>query len=141
LKAAGQAYRLLYLQEPGRFRASRDRWEAAALADGELIARLFPDSHGRRVLLSHMRPEVARGHLWPILPDARRTLALGYRNAGGTLDEAGMLFANRASWAHVLEACATLLEVPVTALLSRKEADILAGHGDPAQLRAFRQGN
>ncbi|TBW33223.1 xylulose 5-phosphate 3-epimerase [Azotobacter chroococcum] len=141
LKAAGQAYRLVYLQEPGRFRAPRDRWEAAALADGELIARLFPDSHGRRVLLSHMRPEVARGHLWPILPDARRTLALGYRNAGGTLDEAGMLFANRASWAHVLEACSTLLGEPVTALLTREEADILAGHGDPAQLRAFRQGS
>lgn len=135
LKAAGQAYRLVYLQEPGRFRAPRDHWEAAASADSESVARLFPASHGRRVLLTHMRPEVARGHLWPILPDAGRSVALGYRNAGGTLDEAGMLFANRASWVHVLEACALLLGTPAATLLSQKERDILGGRGDPAALR------
>ena len=83
LAEAGQAYRLVYL-EPGRFRAPRDRWEVEAVADEALVERLFPDSHERRVLLTHMRAEVARGHLWPILPDARRTSVLGYRNRGGT---------------------------------------------------------
>ena len=88
------------------------------MADEALVERLFPDSHERRVLLTHMRAEVARGHLWPILPDARRTSVLGYRNRGGTLDEAGMQFANRACWGNVLAACARLMEVPRTALLT-----------------------
>ncbi|MGV8481610.1 hypothetical protein, partial [Pseudomonas aeruginosa] len=51
LAEAGQAYRLVYLQEPGRFRAPRDRWEVEAVADEALVERLFPDSHERRVLL------------------------------------------------------------------------------------------
>lgn len=135
LQATGYAYRLVYLQEPGRFRAPRDRWEVSALADDALTARLFPDSFERRVLLTHMRPEVARGHLWPILPDARKSIALGYHNTGGTLDEAGMLFANRACWANVVAACARLLDIPRTALLSADEAAAVAGKGDPSILR------
>ncbi|HAG18494.1 MAG TPA: xylulose 5-phosphate 3-epimerase, partial [Pseudomonas sp.] len=94
-----------------------------------------PDSMEMRVLLTHMRPEVARGHLWPILPDARKCSALGYRNRGGTLDEFGMQFANRASWANVLAACARLRNVPRTALLTRDEAAAVAGKGDPQILR------
>jgi phosphoketolase len=49
-----------------------------------------------------MRPEVARGHLWPLLPDALNSEVRGYRNRGGTLDEAAMLFANSSTWAHIL---------------------------------------
>ncbi len=105
------------------------------MAEEALVERLFPDSHERRVLLTHMRAEVARGHLWPILPDARRTSVLGYRNRGGTLDEAGMQFANRACWGNVLAACARLMEVPRTALLTPEEAAAVAGKGDPALLR------
>src|SRR5690606_26849974 len=71
LKEAGYGYRLVYLQEPGRFRAPRDEWELEAVADEATVRRLFPDSYERRVMLTHMRPEVARGVLWPILPDAR----------------------------------------------------------------------
>ncbi|WP_371369168.1 xylulose 5-phosphate 3-epimerase [Pseudomonas sp. QL9] len=135
LSEAGYAYRLVYLQEPGRFRAPRDSWELAVVADDELTERLFPDHCTRRVLLTHMRPEVARGHLWPILPDALRSSVLGYRNRGGTLDEAGMLFANRACWGDVLAACARLLEIPRSALLTAEEAAALAGKGDPRALR------
>ncbi|MFV3304164.1 xylulose 5-phosphate 3-epimerase [Pseudomonas sp. NY15181] len=135
LEEAGYPYRLVYLQEPGRFRAPRDNWELQSVADEALTARLFPDHCERRVLLTHMRPEVARGHLWPILPDALKTSVLGYRNQGGTLDEAGMLFANRASWANVLAACARLMDVPRTALLTPDEAAAVAGKGDPALLR------
>lgn len=135
LRAAGQAYRLVYLQEPGRFRTPRDRWEEEALADADLRARLFPDGLERRVLLTHMRPEVARGHLWPILPDARKSVVMGYRNRGGTLDETGMLFANQASWAHVVQACAGLLGLSLDGLLSEDEVAAVAGKGDPAALR------
>ncbi len=135
LKEAGVAYRLVYLQEPGRFRAPRDRWEIEALAAEGVRERLFPEKMTQRVLLTHMRPEVLRGHLWPILPDARRSSVLGYRNRGGTLDEAGMQFANRASWANVLAACARLLDIPRTALLKSDEAAAVAGKGDPRVLR------
>ncbi|CAD5109161.1 phosphoketolase family protein [Zestomonas carbonaria] len=134
LAVAGYAYRLVYLQEPGRFREPRDRWEAEATADAALREALFPVD-ARRVLLTHMRPEVARGHLWPILPDARRSAVLGYRNRGGTFDEAGMLFANAATWAHVLAACAQLLEVPLDSLLTEDESAAVAGKGDPLVLR------
>src|SRR3546814_3141432 len=80
LKEADCAYRLVYLQEPGRFRGPRDHWEVGARASEGVAEQLFPDAMEMRVLLTHMRPEVARGHLWPILPDARKCSALGYRN-------------------------------------------------------------
>ncbi|AHL74716.1 xylulose 5-phosphate 3-epimerase [Stutzerimonas stutzeri] len=135
LKEADVAYRLVYLQEPGRFRAPRDRWEIDGLAADGVTERLFPERMELRVMLTHMRPEVARGHLWPILPDARRNSVLGYRNRGGTLDAEGMQFANRASWANVLAACARLLDVPRTALLKPDEAAAVAGKGDPRIVR------
>jgi phosphoketolase len=135
LSTAGCAWRLVYLQEPGRFRAPRDSWEQAALADAEVVERLFPASYERRVLLTHMRPEVARGHLWPILRDARANVVLGYRNRGGTLDEAGMLFANQATWAHVVQAAAQLLGKPLGDLLSGAEIAAVQGSGDPRCLR------
>lgn len=135
LEAVGYAYRLVYLQEPGRFRAPRDLLEQRVVADDALCARLFPAAMPRRILLTHMRAEVARGHLWPLLPDANRSAVLGYRNRGGTLDEAGMRFANHACWASVVAACARLMDVPRTALLSAAEAAALAGKGDPSVLR------
>jgi phosphoketolase len=118
LTKAGVSYRLVYLQGPGRFRVPRDRWEIEALAGDGVTERLFPEQIEMRVLLSYMRPEVARGHLWLILPDMRRNSVLGYRNRGGTLDDGGMQFANRASWANVLDVYARLLDVPRTALLN-----------------------
>ncbi|MBT9530485.1 MAG: xylulose 5-phosphate 3-epimerase, partial [Pseudomonas sp.] len=135
LRTAGLAYRLVYVQEPGRFRAPRDRWEAQALASPEVVAQLFAPALRRRVLLTHMRPEVARGHLWPLLPDASNTVVLGYRNRGGTLDEAGMQFANSATWAHILDACAQLLQVPLSGVLSAAEITAVKGEGDPRVLR------
>ena len=134
LEEAACAYRLIYLQEPGRFRAPRDLLEQQVSADEALRERLFPSALRRRVLLTHMRPEVARGHLWPILPDASQCAALGYRNRGGTLDEAGMLFANRACWGNVVAACARLLDMPRTALLTAVAGAALAGKGDPGIL-------
>ncbi len=135
LAEAGLAYRLVYLQEPGRFRAPRDSWEAEQVVSPELRESLFPQAMRRRILLTHMRPEVARGHLWPLLPNAECCVALGYSNRGGTLDEAGMQFANQATWAHVLAAAAGLLSGPRTALLTPDEAAAVAGKGEPWQLR------
>ena len=135
LQEAGMGYRVVYLQEPGRFRAPRDRWELESLASDELIKELFPSRYRMRVLLTHMRPEVARGHLWPILPEVRSNYVLGYRNRGGTLDEFGMQFVNRACWANVLAACARLQDLPRTALLTIEEAAAVAGKGDPQILR------
>lgn len=136
LEAAGLGYRLVYLQEPGRFRAPRDRWEAAAVQSPEVVERLFPAAMTRRVLLTHMRPEVLRGHLWSLLPDARQSVVLGYLNRGGTLDEEGMLFANRACWADVLAACAQLAGLPLERLLDEPERLAVARRGDPRVLRA-----
>ncbi|MDM8347649.1 xylulose 5-phosphate 3-epimerase [Pseudomonas sp. sp1636] len=135
LSAKKCAWRLLYLQEPGRFREPRDGWEAQALAPAALCNELFPAQYPRRVLLTHMRPEVARGHLWPILGDARYNRVLGYRNRGGTLDTAGMLFANQATWAHVLQAVSEVLGISAQQLLSNEERAALAGKGDIACLR------
>ncbi|MFT5782477.1 MAG: phosphoketolase [Pseudomonas sp.] len=82
-----------------------------------------------------MRPEVARGHLWPLFPEAASSVALGYRNRGGTLDEAGMLFANNATWAHILLACMQLRNVAAKGLLSVAEFAAVNGEGDPNVLR------
>ena len=46
---------------------------------------------------------------------------LGYRNRGGTLDVAGMLFANGCTWAHVLHAAAQLLAVAPDTLLDSED--------------------
>ena len=135
LKEIDCAYRLIYLQEPGRFRAARDPWEGESVAAPALVRRLFPEFMSRRVLLTHMRPEVARGHLWPILPDARSSVVLGYTNQGGTLDEAGMLFTNHACWADVLVACSRLSDLPLALLLSDEEALAASRQGDPSVLR------
>ena len=135
LQEAEMGYRIVYLQEPGRFRAPRDRWELESLASDELVEQLFPDRYRMRVLLTHMRPEVIRGHLWTILPNANSTYVLGYRNRGGTLDEFGMQFVNRACWGNVLAACARLQDLPSTALLTIEEAAAVAGKGDPQILR------
>lgn len=135
LHAAGHAYRLVYLQEPGRFRAPRDTFEAASTASVALREQLFPARYQRRILLTHMRPEVARGHLWPLLPDALNSEVLGYCNRGGTLDEAGMLFANSSTWAHILLASARLLAIPLDSLLSAAQIAAVQGVGDPRELR------
>ncbi len=135
LQEAQMGYRIVYLQEPGRFRAPRDRWELESLASDALVETLFPERFRLRVLLTHMRPEVIRGHLWTILPNANSTYVLGYRNRGGTLDEFGMQFVNRACWGNVLAACARLQDLPRTALLTIEEAAAVAGKGDPQILR------
>ncbi len=52
LEEAEMGYRIVYLQEPGRFRAPRDRWELESLASNELVEKLFPARFRMRVLLT-----------------------------------------------------------------------------------------
>lgn len=132
LRETGTSFRLVYLQEPGRFREPRDTLEAEACVSDFERERLFPGRLHRRVALTHMRPEVFRGHLHPLFPDPAHSRVLGYINRGGTLNEAGMLFANHCSWGHTLAACASVLGKPPGEWLSSAELAAVEGRGDPA---------
>jgi hypothetical protein len=68
-----------------------------------------------------------------------RTSALGFINRGGTLDVFGMLFANRSTWAHALEAATRILGCGREEFLSDVELRALEGRGDPNLLRAAHQ--
>jgi hypothetical protein len=59
------------------------------------------------------------------------TVALGYTNHGGTLDVPGLLFVNRATWAHCLEATARVLGRPRSELLAPAELAALDHRADP----------
>jgi len=131
LRETGTSFRLVYLQEPGRFREPRDTLEAKSCMSVFERERLLPNRLHRRVALTHMRPEVFRGHLHPLFPDPGRSRVLGYVNRGGTLNEAGMLFTNRCSWAHALAACASVLDKPPGEWLSSAELAAVEGRGDP----------
>lgn len=131
LREAGTAFRLVYVQEPGRFREPRDTLETEICISEFERERLFPSRLQRRVALTHMRPEVFLGHVHLLFPDPRRSKVLGYINQGGTLNEAGMLFANRCSWGHTLAACASVLGEPPEKWLSDAELAAVEGRGDP----------
>src|SRR5690625_3603331 len=134
LAEQGQPYRLVYIQEPGRFRRPRDRWEAEQSAPAALQQALFGGRWRAAVGLSHMRPEVFYGHLAPLWAEIPLVRTLGYINRGGTLDDFGMQFANHATWAHVLDALAPALGEGFA--LSPDEQQAVAGQGDPLCLKA-----
>lgn len=130
LRDTGTPFRLVYIQEPGRFRYPRDNHEAPTCVSEFERERLFPTRFHHRVALTHMRPEVFRGHLWPLFPDGHKSRVLGYRNQGGTLNEAGMLFANHCSWAHALAVCAEIMERPLGDWLTEPEIAAIEGDGE-----------
>jgi len=132
LRDSGAAFRLVYVQEPGRLRQPRDAQEAAVCMNELEREQLFPNRLSRRVALTHMRPEVFRGHLHTLFPAPATSRVLGYRNHGGTLNEAGMLFTNGCSWAHALAACASVMALPPGEWLSSAELAAVEGRGDPA---------
>ena len=116
--------------EPGRFRVPRDEIESHFVLGAADIERLFP-AKLPRVIVTHTRPEPMTGILRRIDGGPERTRILGYRNRGGTLDVAGMLFANGCTWAHILHAASELLAVATDTLLDREEIAAIEGHGDP----------
>ena len=121
---------MTYMLEPGKFRTPRDAIEAAFVASDDQIAELFP-AKVPRVIVTHTRPEPMAGVLRRFDSGPQKTRYLGYCNRGGTLDTAGLLFANGATWAHIItEACrASGLDSAI--FLSKAELLALSGQGDP----------
>ena len=131
LDAAGHRTAVSCVAEPGRFRTPRDERERAFVAADEALGRLFPTAAVARVLVSHMRPEATLGVLRRIDTGPQRTRALGYIARGGTLDVAGMLFANRCTWAHVAAEAASALGVDAAQMLRADELAAVRGQGNP----------
>jgi len=116
--------------EPGRFRAPRDSRERGHAAPADVVERCYPAGVSARLFLAHTRPESLLGALGPLHTGAA-TAGLGFANLGGTLSIEGMLFVNRASWAHALEAAARLLGLPRERLLDEAECAALDGRVCP----------
>ncbi|MFC4259944.1 xylulose 5-phosphate 3-epimerase [Marinobacter lacisalsi] len=136
LRDTATPFRLVYVQEPGRFRTPRDRFEAAYTLPELEQERLAPSRYPHRVVLTHMRPEVFRGHAGNLCGNPKHSRVLGYINRGGTLNEAGMLFANQCTWAHALYQGAQLLGHSPSLFLSDEEIAAVEGHGEPDILLA-----
>jgi phosphoketolase len=133
LRDRGIAADLIYLGEPGRFRAARDEQEAAAVHDEDRVRTWFAPGR-RRLFLTHTRAESFLGLLRPLDTGPDRTSALGYRNRGGTLDVDGLMFANRCTWAHAVAEAARLLGEDAKKFLEPAEHEAVAGTGDPCVL-------
>ena len=120
------------LLEPGKFRQPRDQWEQSYCANA---LEQIPAA-ANRLLFCHTRPEIMLGTLRGLDLGSAHTRALGYRNCGGTLDTFGMLFANRCTWAHGVDAIADMLGVASEKWLSGAEKKAIDGTGDPELIRA-----
>lgn len=130
LQERGVAAELIVMLEPGRFREPRDTLEAASLTPHTQQQALFGQA-AARIVLSHTRPEAIVGTLRPLDNHPKQRMkVLGYNNRGGTLNVAGMLYANQCSWIHALAACADALDMPRSTLLDAHELGVLAGEGD-----------
>jgi phosphoketolase len=134
LKERGRKACVTVILEPGRFREARDDIECRFTANEKAREALFPTDMPR-VILSHMRPEPTLGVLRRLDGGPSRTRALGYINRGGTMDVFGMLFANRCTWAHALDAVAGLLKTERSEFLSQEECLAVDGRGDPYVLK------
>jgi phosphoketolase len=133
LRERGVVSALIYLGEPGRFRTPRDAAETGYVHAASALDAWFPAAVPR-VFLTHTRPEPFLGVLRPLDTGPATTVALGFRNRGGTLDVAGLLFANRCTWAHATEAAARVLGRPRETVLTPAECAALDGRGDPADV-------
>ncbi|BFM10587.1 phosphoketolase [Simiduia litorea] len=126
LKDHGVGYSLVTISEPGKFRIPRDSHEAVCVHSEDRIEQIIPAAK-YRVLISHTHAEPMIGVLRPLDLGPSATTVLGYKNRGGTLDTFAMQFANGQTWAHVVLACASLLNMAPESLLSQDEMAALAG--------------
>lgn len=122
---------LVYILEPARFREPRDGLEAAYVTSAEEREKIFPSSAPFRVVMGHCRPQVLSGVLRPLDTCPSATRFLGFINQGGTLNVDGMLFANRCTWAHAVQAVADLLHLPPERLLTKRELLAVANQTAP----------
>jgi len=109
LRREGVACSVVAIIEPGRFRIPRDNREADYIHDDAALAALIP-AVTRRLFICHSRAEIMTGVLRRLDTGAASSRFLGYRNRGGTLDVAGMQFANGQSVEHLLAEARTLLQ-------------------------------
>jgi phosphoketolase len=130
LSKSGLQPLVTYMLEPGKFRVPRDSTEAAFVATDEQTTELFP-ANVARVIVGHTRPEPMIGVLRRLDNGPQRTRYLGYRNRGGTLDTAGLLFANGATWAHIIAEACKVTGMDNADFLSKEELLALSGQGDP----------
>lgn len=131
LRARDVPHAVVCLAEPGRLRVGRSSGECAHVLPELRVADLYAGID-RHLLVTHTRPEPLWGLLAPRLQG--RVAAAGYRNAGGTMTTAGLLFVNRCSWLHLLQQCAGLLGLPPQHVLNRTEMEALGGETDPNPL-------
>ena len=131
LAGRGKRACVTVILEPGRLRIPRDAMEAEFVDDDATVSALFPRDLPR-VILTHTRPEPMLGILRRIDCGPARTRALGYINRGGTLDVSGMLFANRCTWAHAVDAAVAAAGWDRETLLDHAQRASLDGTGDPA---------
>ena len=122
---------VVVMAEPGRFRVPREKGEREIETTRAIRDMLYPPTAAARVFVTHMRPESALGVLRPLDTGPRTTAALGYINAVGALDTPSLLFANRCSWAHIVEQSAALLGMAREELLDADVLDALDGKTSP----------
>lgn len=130
LEERGHSACVSYVCEPGRFREARDEMEAQFVVSEDALCGLFPPG-ARRIFVTHTRPEPLVGILRRLNTSLATCRFAGFRNRGGTLDVSGMLFANRCTWAHLIQHCAELLGVQPGTLLERPELEAISGRGNP----------
>ncbi|HEY7494014.1 MAG TPA: xylulose 5-phosphate 3-epimerase [Candidatus Tectomicrobia bacterium] len=136
LKASGRLrernipHAVVYMLEPGRFRAPRNAGERTHAVSETLRAQLYPHDVTARVFVTHTRPEPLLGVLQP-LHTGPRTMALGFIGQGGTLNTPGMLFVNRCTWAHIVAEVGRLLDPAGNGLLRPEEWAALEGKRTP----------
>jgi phosphoketolase len=133
LAERGFDHDVVAMLEPRRFADPKDDAEAAVAVAPELRERLYPPDVEPRLFVTHTRAGRIRGLLASLDTGPRSTHALGYRNRGGTLDVAGMLFVNEQSWAHVVHAAGRLAGIAPKTLLDERELDALAGRTEPLE--------
>lgn len=125
---------VVYMSEPSRYRIPRDSFEQHHVVDNDTLQTLFPSTCEARLFLAHCRPETLLGVVRPLDTGPHSTQALGYLNRGGTLDLAGMLFANRCTWAHTIFTALELLDQNPIDVLSKDELSAVLGEGSPEVL-------
>jgi phosphoketolase len=133
LAGLGKCACVTVILEPGRLRIPRDAIEAEFVDDDVTVNTLFPPDLPR-VIITHTLPEPMLGILRRIDSGPAKTRALGYISRGGTFDVPGMLFANRCTWAHVVDAAATVAAWSREVLLDRAQRAAVDGTGDPNDL-------
>ncbi|MFO7592388.1 MAG: xylulose 5-phosphate 3-epimerase [Acidimicrobiia bacterium] len=130
LAARDVAHSVVYLLEPGRYRAARNAGEDAHNAPEPRRDDLYPPEITSRIFVTHTRPEPLLGTVQP-LNTGGSSVGLGYTNQGGTLTVEGLLYVNRSSWAHIVAAATRLLDQSPTKLLDPAELEALDGRRSP----------